>query len=117
MTWQVTRTLDAHYNQWLYQVMADGQELGRCWVVPTAPAQFSGLYVLPAWRGQGIARALLAQVLTDYAAAGGVCAHAAPFGRTRGLSRRALYACYRRHGATITRTGLCTWPAHTEDPP
>ncbi len=85
--------------------------LGRCWVLvrPDQPAMLSGLYVEPVWRGQGIAGTLLAQVLTDYAAVG-VRAHADPFGRSRGLSRHALCAFYRRHGATITRTGLCTWP-------
>jgi GNAT superfamily N-acetyltransferase len=108
MNWQVTRCLE--YEQHRYQVLIDGQELGRCWVFPGAPAQFSGLYVIPAWRGQGIARALVCQALADYASSK-VCCHAAPFGRQPGLSRRALKVFYRRLGATVTRTGLCTWEA------
>jgi len=110
--WHVGRTW-CGYEQWQYQALtATGLEVGRCWVLtrPGEPAHFSSLYVEPAWRGQGIARALLTQVLADYASSK-VCCHAAPFGRQSGLSRRARIAFYRRLGATVTRTGLCTWEA------
>lgn len=120
--WHVGRTW-CGYEQWQYQALtATGLEVGRCWVLtrPGEPAHFSGLYVELAWRGQGIARALLTQVLADCAATGVTC-HASPFDHTQGLSRRALVAFYRSHGATVTRTGRCTWAAphggnHAEKP-
>ncbi len=116
MDWQVIRQPAACDGQWRYQVVHDGQEIGRCWVLvrPGESVMFSGLYVAPAWRGQGIARALLTRLLADCAACGVTC-HAEPFGHTPGLARRSLLRFYRRHGARVTRTGLCTWPAHGED--
>ena len=111
MNWTVTRC-PHDSGQWRYQVLApdSGEELGRCWVVarPDEPALFSGLYVEPAWRRQGVARALLQQVLVDCAATG-VVGHADPFGDTRGLSHLMLCRFYRRHGATVSRTGRCAW--------
>ena len=62
MNWATTRH-PHHRGQWRYQVLDpnSGQEIGRCWVVahPDEPALLSGLYVEPAWRRQGVARALL----------------------------------------------------------
>ncbi len=116
MNWQVTRQPASCDGQWRYQVVHDGQEIGRCWVLvrPGEPVMFSGLYTVPAWRRHGIARALLTQVLADYAATG-VTGHADPFGDTKGMSRLALERFYRRHGATVTRLGQVIWPAYPNE--
>ena len=115
MNWATTRH-PHHREQWRYQVLdpSSGREIGRCWVVahPDEPALLSGLHVEPAWRRQGVARALLTEVLADFAATG-VVGHADPFGATRGLSHLMLCRYYRRHGATVSRTGRCTWPPKT----
>ena len=109
--WRVTRReLAAGYWQYRVQLPDAGADLGAALVsVPArGPAHLTGLYVAPVWRGRGIARALVAHIVAAHAATG-LTAHVAPYG-TRGLSKRALAAFYRRHGAVVSRRYACHWP-------